>query len=105
MDETYIKVKGVWKYLYHAVDKLGNRVDFLLINGRQRMSGQSFLIRAIGNNGLPAIINIDKSGANNSAIRIYNKRTHSRIKIRISKYLINIVEQDSWFIKKRIIRA
>ena len=30
MDETYIKVKGVWKYLYRAVDKQGNTVDFLL---------------------------------------------------------------------------
>ena len=101
MDETYIKVKGVWKYLYRAVDKQGNTVDFLLTNRTQRMSAQSFLIKAIGNNGMAALINIDKSGANISAIRVYNKRTRSRIKTRICKYLNNIVEQDHRFIKRR----
>jgi putative transposase len=102
MDETYIKVKGVWKYLYRAVDKQGDTVDFLLTNRRQRMSAQSFLIKAIKNNGKPAIINIDKSGANISAIRVYNKRNYSDIKIRDCKYLNNIVEQDHRFIKRRI---
>jgi putative transposase len=38
MDETYIKVKGVWKYLYCAVDKQGETVDFLLIAKRYRRS-------------------------------------------------------------------
>jgi putative transposase len=105
MDETYIKVKGVWKDLYHAVDKQGNTVDFLLTNRRQRMSLQSFLIKAIGNNGMRALINIDKSGANISAIRVYNIRTSSRIKIRICKYLNNIVELDHRFIKRRIMQG
>ena len=103
MDETYIKVKGQWRYLYRAVDKQGNTVDFLLTKRRQRMSAQSFLIKAIGNNGKPELINIDKSGANKHAIRVYNKRSFSKIKIRQCKYLNNIVEQDHRFIKKRII--
>ena len=94
MDETYIKVKGQWRYLYRAVDKEGNTVDFLLTKRRQRMSAQSFLIKAIEGNGLPELINIDKSGANKSAIRVYNKRTFSKIKIRQCKYLNNIIEQD-----------
>ena len=102
MDETYIKVKGVWKYLYRAVDKRGDTVDFLLTNRRQQMSAQSFLIKAIKNNGKPALINIDKSGPNISAIRVYNKRNYSDIKIRDCKYLNNIVEQDHRFIKRRI---
>jgi len=46
MDETYIKVKGVWHYLYRAVDKAGNTIDFLLTKRRQRMSAQSFLIKS-----------------------------------------------------------
>lgn len=102
MDETYIKVKGIWCYLYRAVDKCGNTVDFLLTRRRQRMSAQSFLIKAIKNNYRPTVINIDKSGSNTTAIRVYNKRSFSNIKIRQCKYLNNIVEQDHRFIKWRI---
>jgi putative transposase len=72
------------------------------------MSAQSFLIKAIENNGKPTMINIDKSGSNSSAIRVYNKRalvTKSRIKIRKCKYLNNIVEQDHRFIKRRIVQG
>jgi putative transposase len=70
LDETYIKVKGIWCYIYRAVDKLGNTVDFLLTRKRQRMSAQSFLINAINNNCRPRVINIDKSGSNTSAIKV-----------------------------------
>lgn len=80
LHETYIKVKGIWCYLYRAVDKLGNIVDFLLIRKRQRMSAQSFLIKAIANNYRPRVINIDKSGSNTAAIKVYNKRSFSKIK-------------------------
>ncbi|WP_394364353.1 IS6 family transposase [Flavobacterium aquidurense] len=102
LDETYIKVKAIWCYLYRAVDKLGNTVDFLLTRKRQRMSAQSFLIKAISNNCKPRVINIDKSGSNTAAIKVYNKRSFSKIKIRQCKYLNNIVEQDHRFIKWRI---
>ncbi len=102
LDETYIKVKGIWCYLYRAVDKLGNTVDFLLTRKRQRMSAQSFLIKAITNNCRPRVINIDKSGSNTAAIKVYNKRSFSKIKIRQCKYLNNIIEQDHRFIKWRI---
>lgn len=67
-------------------------------------SAQKFLNKAIGNNGKPRIINIDKSGANTMAIRTVNKRALSlrKIKIRRVKYLNNIVEQDHRTIKRRI---
>ncbi len=94
MDETYIKVKGQWKYLYRAVDKNGNTVDFLLTKKRQRVSAHRFLIKAIQNNGKPELINIYKSGSNNQAIKLLNRRTFSKIKIRQCKYLNNIIEQD-----------
>ncbi len=104
-DETYIKVKGQWHYLYRTVDNQGHTVDFLLTKRRQRMSAQSFYIKAIGNKGKPELINIDKSGANKHAIRVYNKRSFSKIKVRQCKYLNNIEEQDLRFIKRRIING
>ncbi|MDB4052091.1 IS6 family transposase [Flavobacteriales bacterium] len=104
MDETYIKVKGRDMYLYRAVDKYGNTVDFFLTRRRQKMSAQKFFNKAIGNNGKPRIVNIDKSGANSSAILTVNKRSLStkKIKIRKVKYLNNIIEQDHRRIKRRI---
>jgi putative transposase len=104
MDETYIKVKGRDMYLYRAVDKYGNTVDFLLTKRRQKMSAQKFFNKAIGNNGKPRIVNIDKSGVNSSAILTVNKRSLSskKIKIRKVKYLNNIIEQDHRRIKRRI---
>ena len=104
MDETYIKVGGKDRYLYRAVDKYGSTIDFLLTKRRMKGSAQKFLNKAIGNNGKPRIINIDKSGANTSGIRVVNKRSLSvkKIKIRRVKYLNNIVEQHHRTIKRRI---
>ena len=105
MDETYIKVGGEDRFLYRAVDKEGNTVDFLLTKKRQKMSAQKFFNKAIGNNGKPRVINIDKSGSNTAGIRTWNKRSNSikKIKIRRVKYLNNIVEQDHRNIKRRIV--
>jgi putative transposase len=75
---------------------------FLLTKRRQRMSAQSFLIKAINNYCRSTVLNIDKIGSNISAIRFYNKRSFSNIKIRQCKYLNNIVEQDHRYIKWRI---
>ena len=75
MDETYINVGGKDRFLYRAVDKYGNTVDFLLTKRRQKMSAQKFFKKAIGNNGRPRLVNIDKSGSNNSALRTINKRS------------------------------
>ena len=68
------------------------------------MSVQKFFNNTIGNNGKPRIVNIDKSGANNSAILTLNKRSLSskKIKIRKVKYLNNIIEQDHRKIKRQI---
>jgi len=64
MDETYIKVKGVWRYLYRAVDKNGHTIDFLLTKRRQRLSAHSFLIKATENNGTPELINVEQDHRN-----------------------------------------
>ncbi|MFT7175693.1 MAG: transposase-like protein [Halioglobus sp.] len=103
LDETYIKIKGQWKYLYRAVDKKGSTVDFLLTAKRDRKAALRFLNKAIDSNGKPSLINIDKSGANTASIKQYNVDENKRVKIRQCKYLNNIVEQDHRFIK-RIIR-
>jgi transposase-like protein len=103
LDETYVKIKGEWKYLYRAVDKQGDTIDFLLTAKRDKRAARRFLKKAIGYSGKPSLINIDKSGANTAAIKQYNADEKKRVKIRQCKYLNNIVEQDHRFIK-RIIR-
>ncbi|MBL4709977.1 MAG: DDE-type integrase/transposase/recombinase, partial [Flavobacteriales bacterium] len=79
-------------------------VDFLLTKRRQRISAQKFFNKAIGNNGKPRVIKIDKNGSNYSAIKVINRRSYSvkKIKIRQCKYLNNIVEEDHRNIKRRI---
>ena len=79
LDETYIKVKGTWKYFYRAVDKQGNTIDFLLTAKRDKKAALRFLTKAIECNGKPGLINIDKSGANKAAIQGYNHEHHKRI--------------------------
>ena len=100
MDETYIKIKGQWYYLYRAVDKEGNTIDFLLTKKRDTKAAKRFLIKAIGSNGRPEKITIDKSGANKAAIEEFNRENGTSIEIRQIKYLNNIVEQDHRGIKR-----
>jgi transposase-like protein len=100
MDETYIRVKGEWVYLYRAVDKFGKTIDFLLTDKRDQKAAKRFLTKAIGRNGLPETINIDKSGANAAAIVSYNAEHGTTITIRKNKYLNNIVEQDHRGVKR-----
>ena len=102
MDETYIEVGGKDRYLYKAVDKYGDTIDFLLTKRNMKGSAQKFLNNAIGNNRKPRVINFDKSGANKEGIRTYNKRNFKEIRWRQCKYLNNIVEQDYRNIKRRI---
>ena len=100
MDETYIKVAGQWKYLYRAVDKAGDTVDFLLTATRDKAVAQRYLERAINLHGLPEKTTIDKSGANTAAIHSVNAHTCLEIELRRSKYLNNIVEQDHRAVKR-----
>ena len=71
MDETYVRIRGQWKYLYRAVDKAGNIVDFLLTAKRDRKAALRFLYKATRRYGTPAKITIDKSGASTAAIESY----------------------------------
>ena len=100
MDETYVKVKGEWRYLYRAVDKHGHTIDFLLTEHRDKEAALRFLKKAIRRNGLPETITMDGSDANEAAIKSYNEEHGTAIKIRKRKYLNNIVEQDHRGVKR-----
>lgn len=63
MDETYIKVKGRWTYLYRAVDRGGQALDFKLSERRDLAAARCFFRRAISENGVPERIGIGRSGA------------------------------------------
>ncbi|NIB44971.1 IS6 family transposase [Pseudomaricurvus alkylphenolicus] len=102
LDETYLLVKGQWKYLYRAVDKEGNTIDFLLSAKRDKKAAKRFLKKMIKRNGKPSLINIDKSGANHAAINHYNIDNNTRITIRQCKYLNNVIEQDHRFVKRKM---
>ena len=92
--------RGRWKYLYRAVDRDGQTVDFLLTARRDEAAARRFLERAIDHHGNPNTITIDKSGANTAAIGRYNADHETAINLRRCKYLNNIVEQDHRTIKR-----
>lgn len=105
MDETYVKVKGRWTYLYRAVDKEGNTLDFMLSERRDEAAATAFFTRTIQSNGWPDKVVIDKSGANlvgleNMNILLILSGWFWLIEVLQVKYLNNIVEQDHRFIKK-----
>ena len=110
MDETYIKVKGVWCYLYRAVDKGGDTIDFMLSKKRDTAAAEAFFRKAIQSSGVPQKVNIDKSGANKAGLDAINAQLFlfallmglslMQIEIRQVKYLNNRIEQDHRGIKR-----
>jgi putative transposase len=100
MDEIYVKVDGQWKYLYRAVDRNDDTVDFLLRARRDHAAARAFFERAIDLRGVPEKITIDKSGANTAAIMSMQADSGLPIEMRQSKYLNNLVEQDYRAIKR-----
>jgi transposase-like protein len=70
VDETYIRIKGKWVYLYRAVDSTGATIDFLLSAKRDTVAAKRFLAKALGaaNHPLPRVINTDKHAAYPPAI-------------------------------------
>jgi putative transposase len=93
MDETYIEVNGIWKYLCRAVDKQGKTVDFLLTAKRDMAAAKRFFDKAMGANGDPDKVAMDKGGANKAAIDAINAGRDVLILVRQIKYLNNIVER------------
>ncbi|AQX56621.1 IS6 family transposase [Priestia flexa] len=106
VDETYVKVKGQWMYLYRAVDSEGNTIDFCLSESRDKQAAKRFFKKALAASHIckPRVITVDKNPAYPVAIQELKeeKCMPEGIQIRQVKYLNNIVEQDHRFIKKRI---
>ncbi|KXY23540.1 transposase [Bacillus cereus] len=105
-DETYIKVKGQWMYLYRAVDSEGNTIDFYLSKTRNHKAAKRFFKKALRSLHVskPRVITVDKNPAYPIAIEKLKKEKvmSDGIQTRQLKYLNNIVEQDHSFIKRRI---
>ena len=106
VDETYIKVKGQWMYLYRAVDSEGNTIDFYLSKTRDHKAAKRFFKKALRSFhvSIPRVITVDKNPAYPVAIEELKKEKKMPlgIQIRKIKYLNNIVEQDHRFIKKQV---
>ena len=104
MDETYNKVHGQWVYLYRAVDKAGQTVDFFLSRNRDVNAAKSFLRSAMKHTRVPTKITLDAYAASHRAVRGMKEdgELPCRVKIRSSQYLNNLVEQDHRRVKQRI---
>lgn len=107
MDETYLRVRGKWVYLYRANDKAANTLDFMLSERRNGPAATRFFAKALSSNGIPDKVVIDKSGANAAGIREVNrilKRFGCQAKVQTikSKFLNNMIEQDHRFIRRRV---
>ena len=102
-DETYIKVKGRWAYLYRAVDKQGHTVDFLLSEKRDVAAAKRFFRKAMKNNGAPRVITLDAYAASHRAVTELKSTDMlpERVRVRSSKYLNNVIEQDHRRVKQR----
>src|SRR5216683_2384507 len=106
VDETYVKVKGVWMYLYRAVDSQGNTLEFHLSVTRDTQAAKSFFLKALGasHTVTPRVITVDKNAAYPKALQEIKttKSLPETCELRQSKYLNNVIEQDHRFIKRLV---
>jgi len=106
VDETYLKIRGQWVYLYRAVDKAGRTVDFLLSRRRDMAAATRFFSRATKQHGAPRVITLDGSADSHRAVAKLKTSgiLPRRIEVRSCKYLNNVIEQDHRRIKQRVRR-
>ena len=104
MDETYVRVKGEWMYLYRAVDKAGKTVDFFLSRKRDVNAAEAFLRKAMKGQRIPTKITLDAYAASHRAVADLkeNGELQRRVRVRTSKYLNNAIEQDHRRVKQRL---
>jgi len=105
VDETYVKIRGEWCYLYRAVDRVGRTVDFRLSARRDVAAAKGFIRKAINNHQhTPQTITLDGYAASHCAAREMKAdgSLPANTKQRSSKYLNNLIEQDHRGVKQRI---
>jgi len=106
VDETYVKVRGEWMYLYRAVDSDGSTIEFMLSATRNAVSAKRFFRKALRarHTTPPRVINVDKNPSYPKAVGKLKKKgtLPQRCKLRPVKYLNNLIEQDHRFIKRRV---
>src|SRR6185437_3434756 len=106
VDETYVKVKGRWTYLYRSVDSHGQTIDFLLSAKRDAAAAKRFFRKALGqpHTGNPRTITVDKNPAYPKAISELkgDAKLWRFSRLRQVKFLNNIVEQDHRRIKRLV---
>jgi transposase-like protein len=107
VDETYIKIKGEWKYLYRAVNAHGRTIDFYLSSTRTISAATIFLkkaLRAAGEWNQPRTITTDKNPTYGVALAAINaeRKEGEKLEHRMCKYLNNIVEADHGKLKRLI---
>jgi IS6 family transposase len=106
VDETYIKIKGKWKYLYRAVDSTGQTIDFILSAKRDAKTAKRFFRKMLkaAPHSSPRVINVDKNPAYPPAVEQLKEEgvLPNRTQLRQCKYLNNLIGQDHRFIKRRV---
>jgi transposase, IS6 family len=108
VDETYIKVKGEWLYLYRAVDSASNTLEFLLSKHRDIQAAKRFSARVLNASPtiIPRVINVDQNPVYPKAVEELKAagQLPQGCQLRPVKYLNNLIEQDHRFIK-RLVKA
>ncbi|MGB7340127.1 MAG: IS6 family transposase [Phototrophicaceae bacterium] len=105
VDETYVKVRGKWMYLYRAVDSQSQTLDFLLNQNRSKWAAKRFFRKVLGQSHVshPRVITVDKNAAYPPIDDLKeDKLLSEKCQYRTSKYLNNMIEQDHRFIKRRV---
>jgi putative transposase len=104
VEETYIKIKGKWAYLYRSVDREGHTVDLLLSERRDIAAAKCFFAQTIKKRGIPQKITLDGYAASHVAVSELQEEgiLPAKLLVRTNRYLNNLIEQDHRRVKQRV---